>query len=276
MIHPVGPIPTLDRPSTLMTIRSRMPRSIQEATRVPANFADKVFPSHDRADFFIATGATSKSSPECGSARTVVEGRSLDCEEFDQSSLSLPEKQYGILIDSGGPLHPDYSLLGLRPSISPNKYYSQILRLITDLEEKAGAEILLAPHPRVPTRLYRQWLPETPCINGSTASAVRSSTFVLDLGSTATSFSVLAQKPITYLSFGLNPHSLEERLIRAFSGALKRPVARVDSSIPLSLVHHPPDPDVYNSYRRNYLFSDEWTGRSFAEEILQIATKHPR
>jgi len=105
--------------------------------------------------------------------------------------------------------------------------------------------------------------------------SVRGSEFVLDSGSTATSFSVLGSKPIIYVAPGARPGAIDWRPASAFATSLGLPVHHELASFADSLAGTlRVDHDQYERYRRLYLFSDGSTRRTFAEEMMMIIDQH--
>jgi len=266
-----GPIPRLSPAPTLTKFAERRPSSLKGSVGLLKELWRKQSISRDFLDYYITSGDKSKEQPDARTARQLIEGRSLDCEEFDRSISLNYHLPFAVLVDSGGPLHPDYRHMAVRPPLTPNQYFERLRRFVSLIHEEIAIDVLLAPHPRLSPMLYRQWIPDVKLIPSSTSSAVRASEFVVDVGSTATSFSVLAGKPVSYLSLGQAPGSIEERLFQAFAKELERPILRFDAKVNESLLRMPPDRDRYDSYRRNYLYSDSSSSLTFAEQVLSLA-----
>lgn len=265
-----GSIPRLKPAPTLTKIAERRPTSLKGSAGFLIELWRKQGARPEALDYYITSGDKSKERPDARTALQLIEGRSLDCEDFDQSMSLNHQVPFAVLVDSGGPLHPDYKQLSVRPPLTPNQYFDRLRRFVSLIHETTAIDVLLAPHPRLSTLLYRHWMPDVNLIPSSTSSAVKSSEFVVDVGSTATSFSVLAGKPVSYLSLGQATGSIEERLFQAFAKELERPILRFDAEVDESLLRKPPDLERYDSYRKNYLFSDSSSNLTFAEHILSL------
>jgi len=221
---------------------------------------------------FISAGDSSLRRTDALSAARIIHGRSFDCDEYERSrELSDLPAAFDVFVDSGGPLHPDYDYLGFRRSALPNDYFSVLKNFLSTAEQTTGRPVLIARHPRMKNVPYQDFLPEFEIFDDVTASLIQKSTAVFDTGSTATSFSVLAHKQVFYLTPGALPGSAEWRLATGIARSLGREASTTTEQFVNDLRRAEEIPfHTFDSYRREYLFSDLSSRRSFAEEITSL------
>jgi len=111
--------------------------------------------------------------------------------DLDSDSLDL------VLIDSMGPLHPDYSTLGeIVPGLSSEAYFASLRVALNDIEEASGLKVTVAAHPRaIPGQLEAAY-GDRPIVYQDTAQCVAQARAVLLTSpSTALSLVTFMRKP---------------------------------------------------------------------------------
>lgn len=271
--HAIGPIPPLPKASASNLI-------LQQASRLNRNWIElldscvaKLKPSSETPPHtFIGAGDVSLRSSVAKRASRIISGRSLDCDENEKvlEVQGLPPR-FSVFVDSGGPLHPDLKLLGIRSSTSAEAYFSELRRFLNAAQDLLGIPVLVARHPRMTFYSYADHLPDFKIFDSATPEIVRRSEMVFDSGSTATSFSVLNLKPIRYIIPGASKGDYLWRLASAFGNAMGLEVHNDFDNFARSLHDtHRLSIERYADYRRNYLSSDDHTQRSFSQEILNF------
>lgn len=275
--HAIGPVPPLPRPPVRMLVLERIPRPGRRWVNLLDSHAGRLWPDYETpVHAFISAGDASLASDIARNASNVISGRSLDCDE-NERVVNLPglPSRFSVFVDSGGPLHPDFKLLGVRSSSSARSYFDEVRDFLNAAQEVLGMPVLIARHPRMSEYSYSDVLPDFSVFDSSTSELVRRSEMVFDCGSTATSFSVLNAKPIRFIAPGARRGNHLWRLAHAFSAALGLNVYEDCERFARSLLNNEELPtDTYANYRRKYLFSDDHTGHSFSQEILSLASKH--
>jgi len=111
--------------------------------------------------------------------------------DLDSGSLGL------VLIDSMGPLHPDYSTLDeIVPGLSSEAYFASLRTALDDIEEASGLKVTVAAHPRaIPGQLEAAY-GDRPIVYQDTPQCVaRARAVLLTSPSTALSFVTFMRKP---------------------------------------------------------------------------------
>lgn len=122
---------------------------------------------------------------------------------------------------------------------------------------------------------YYDYLPNFQVTDSATAQTIRNSQVVIDLGSTAKSFSVLGRKPIVYVTPGARPGAVDWRPASAFASALGLPMHHELATFARSLARtFSVEVEAYERYRRLYFYSDDTTGRTFDDEMKTIFDQH--
>jgi len=274
--HAVGPIPPLPKPSFPNLVFQQSSRLTRNWTELLDSCVAKLKPSSE-APFhtFIGTGDKSLRSSVASRASRIISGRSLDCDENERvlELQGLPPR-FSVFVDSGGPLHPDLQLLGIKSSTSEENYFTELRRFLNTAQDRLSMPVLVARHPRMAFFPYAEKLPGFRIFDSATPELVRRSKIVFDSGSTATSFSVLNRKPIRYIIPGASKGDYLWRLASAFGTAMGLEVHNDCDSFAQSLLDtREVSTERYAEYRRNYLFSDDHTERSFSQEILNFISE---
>ena len=151
---------------------------------------------------------------------------SLDIDLLDQGD-GMPRERLPILfIDSMGPLHPDYELLGIRPALDPDTYFNLICRTLTRIEEATGNPIVIAAHPRAKPHSLDGHFGDRRVLYGSTARAVADADWIIAAGpTTAIGWAVALHKPISFLvseRFETNSRLLTAEMIKVLAAGTVR------------------------------------------------------
>lgn len=271
--HAAGPVPPPPRSGLLTKLVERTPRSFQQVHHLGRVAGGRISQKNEApVDYFISAGDATRLSRDARTADKVISGQSLDCDEFSIRRVlsDLPE-EFDTFIDSGGPIHPDFKDLGVRPSASEATYFAELQRFLLTARELTGRQVVIARHPRMLSVSYHDRLPEFRIVDSASAELVRRSHSVMDSGSMATSFSVLAKKNVSFITPGAKPGSADWRPAAAFAAALGRRVYTSHLDFRNSLLLEPPIPHTtFEDYRRLYLYSDDSTRRTFPNEVLSI------
>lgn len=272
--HAIGNVPPIPKPTLASLLVERAPITPLQWSRRIESLAGRLGTATGcGVDIFISAGDSSLESEAAKHASHIISGRSFDCDSYRNLSTleGLPEA-FAVFVDSGGPLHPDYKLLGVRARTSVQSYFGDLKLFLEETERVTKIPVLIARHPRMAHVSYADLLPGFAVFDSMTPELVQQSKFVLDGGSTATSFSVLGNKPIRYIAPGSKPGSHQSRAALAFAASLGQIVHHSMDSFRHSLaeIEHVPSQN-YHTYRRLYLYSDNSSQLSFGEEVLQIA-----
>lgn len=151
---------------------------------------------------------TADINPPLLSPRTVV--RYVHSLDFDRIPAHLLE-DHGegtgiVLIDSLGPLHPDYSMYyeasGLpRPENAVARYFTAIRKALDDIETTSGESVTIAAHPRATRGLLEEHYAGRTVVYLDTVDQVAKASVVLITGpTTALSLVTTMRKPAMIIS----------------------------------------------------------------------------
>jgi hypothetical protein len=128
-----------------------------------------------------------------------------------------------VLIDSMGPLHPDYLLLG-GSGISIQDYSEILCRGLDQIEKKLGTKVVIAAHPRANEGVMEPWYGGRTLIYGKTTELIADATAVIVAnGSTSIGMAAVFQRPLVLLSSSrFDP--IIQGTIKAFAQALALPL----------------------------------------------------
>ena len=181
-----------------------------------------------------------------------------------------------LFIDDALPFASDWNLLNKQPPVTPSKYYPVLRNFFKKIELHYGLPIVIAGHPN--SKIDNSYVANVggrPVYFDKTAALSLESNFVLIHGSTATSFAVLARKPILFLTTRELDESVYGLHVRAMANSLARPLIFMDEpnnyEFGSSLLDF--KESKYRQYELNYLRSEHsnesaaW--QAFIKEALQ-------
>jgi hypothetical protein len=198
---------------------------------------------------------------------------SLDFDRHLRASGSVVHHGSLALLDSMGPLHPDFVFEGSSPPCSVDKYRDRIGQLLTGIEASTGRNILIAGHPRSTPAIASQLYGDRHVMWGDTYESVAGSVGVLMVEpTTSLGMAVLLEKPILLLDTGLMG-AFASQYLRLCGTELSIPILSIDS-----------DPDAFRqglgqgpdhtSYRTKFLKKPGTPEREFwsvaVEEALGV------
>jgi len=177
--------------------------------------------------------------------------------------LSMDGKT-GVFLDQYLPLHPDSLYMGIGFPLTPDDYYPKICRFFDLIEQKTGARIIVAAHPRADYDNAPDYFCGRTIAKGESARLARKSSFVIAHTSTSIDFAVLYCKPLIFLTTdalqgmvtGKNIIGID---IRAMSSELgKTPVNldHLDEGIDWDAVLRV-DEELYRRYITNFIKKED-------------------
>jgi hypothetical protein len=129
--------------------------------------------------------------------------RHLHTWDYDQelrNPVIRSERRGVLFLDSMGPVHPDFAVLGMRTFITPESWFRYIRRELTRLNGESGQHILIAAHPRALPGSLDAWYEPFEVRYGQTRDLIANSCFVVAAEpSTALGLCALYDTPVLLL-----------------------------------------------------------------------------
>lgn len=207
---------------------------------------------------------------------SIVEINSHDYDNYLDSLLnkSYLDYTYCVFLDEYLPHHPDFKLLGIQTVDSEN-YYKSLNSFFDYLERKFKIPVVIASHPKAD--MYKDMNPYNgrKIIWGRTGELTKHASFVLAHISTSQSYAILNNKPI----ITLNCNSIKDRMphyshfITHFSEQLNSQLINTDLYSDDDVSLKEVDPNLYGSYRYNYLTSTESEQKKSSVIFLETLSK---
>lgn len=177
--------------------------------------------------------------------------------DFDLNKNSRTKESFILFIDDNLPAASDWSLLGISPPVSERVYYCVLNIFFKEIEDIFGLPIKISGHPNsLIDGDYVSKMGGRTVSFGNTALLTLQSSLVLVHGSTATSFAVLAQKPIIHLTTKELSKTNYGSHIRTMSKALGTPIISIDDwNKPARIKNPKVNIKKYKCYEEHYLRS---------------------
>ena len=153
--------------------------------------------------------------------------------QLQNGELPKREYAYALFVDVCLPYATDWKFLNLPPPISAAEYYPLLCAFFDRMEVELGMPVLVAGHPNSKAlENYSQLVGGREVLFDQTAALVRQSRVMLTHASTATSFAVLARKPILFITSKQLEKTGYGKSIRAMSNTLGGRLVYMEGSLP--------------------------------------------
>ena len=178
----------------------------------------------------------------------------LDYDLFLEMDNNNTSNQFGpvVILDSMGPLHPDYLAESRDSTISVSTYSKMINIFINKFEIETDKKIIIAAHPRSDLETVRKLYGDTDVFFHRTLEIVSQSSAVISIdGSTAIGFAVMCRKPLIILNSNLFD-SQSRDFNNLFSLLLRAIEIDLDSDYSIPKIKEI-DNDLYDEYQNKYI-----------------------
>mgnify|MGYP000271146221 CR=1 FL=1 len=196
----------------------------------------------------------------------------FDFDDFLSTKLSLRfiAEKYCVFHDEYLPLHPDFSMLGIK-TVNSDLYYIELNNFFDLIERKFKVKVVIAAHPKAEKYKTSDMFNNRQVFFGKISSLIKFSEFSILHGSSSVSYSILNVKPcvfITLNSIKINMPTYN-RIIRSFADILGQPYININTVSSSDLLIIPVNTIKYDSYKYNYLTSKESENQSSKEIFFQ-------
>jgi hypothetical protein len=169
------------------------------------------------------------------------------------------DKPYILFIADALDNANDWTLLGIPPPVTEEPYYRSLRLFFKKLELIYSIPVVIAAHPNSATdEKFISKIGHREVIFENTAALAIQASLVLVHGSTATSFAVLARKPILVMTTKELNQAPFGQEVKAMSRALGAPLIFIDREIKSKKIEKVSvNEKKYKQYEVNYLYSNK-------------------
>lgn len=205
--------------------------------RMAAKIATRIvtrFVATPRVDVSIISGTYSLNDARCRSARVVVPSHSFDCETFRQLAATprLLDGRYAVYLDEKITGHEDDAELGLPPVASEAVFGPALLEFFRAFTRVTGCRVVIAAYPSSDRDRLARVFPGHEAFHGRACELVRDAELVFAHASTATSFAILARRPIVHLVSSEIEQGWYHPWVLAMAEKIGVPVHNIDAGLP--------------------------------------------
>ena len=137
--------------------------------------------------------------PMVSSESEVLRVHSLDYDSYlKERGIPFKAQKTAVFIDDGYAFHPDYDYVGIKPPVTPEKYFKSLNCFFDRVEKELGLKVVIAAHPRIDYAKHPEAFKGWECIRGDTCRLVKGSELVLGHCSTALNFAYIFNKPVVF------------------------------------------------------------------------------
>ena len=168
-------------------------------------------------------------------------------------------EQICVFLDEAATHHSDFSLFGIEPAESKS-YFLKMNRFFDFVEMNTDLKVVIAAHPRSNYESMPDVFAGREIIKGKTIELVSKSKLVLMHMSTALSYAVLFQKPVTFIKIpGMKANGQLNLMVETMAGSIgSKPIdLDVDKDEILSALLRPECVlEKYSDYAKNYIHTE--------------------
>lgn len=178
--------------------------------------------------------------------------------EKSRSSLQLTKQGFLLFIDDCLAEASDWILLGLAPPVEPESYFAEMRLFFDKVEDFFGLPVVIAGHPNAENDPhYSMKFGGRAVYFGQTARLSIECELALVHFSTATSFAVLANRPIISLTSDALSATRYGMDIEGLSRILGTPLLSISKNTLPSSIALRPNAKLYKDFTRKYLFGED-------------------
>jgi len=172
----------------------------------------------------------------------------------------LIDQKYIVFLDQNLPYHFDFIRNKEKPYVSPENYYHILNQYFFEVEQVTGKKVVIALHPSSEKEKYDDFI----SIKHETINLIKYADAVLMHSSTAVSFAVLYQKPISMIATEEMIMSKMQALNQLLSSYIGVPIINIDKERKVDFVY---SKEKFESYKRLFI-SDSIYKEKLSMEIV--------
>jgi len=205
-----------------------------------------------RTDYSFIAGAADL---RCAAGRPIL-AHSLDYDRYLEAmrapSAACVDEPYLLFLDEDYAFHTDYLYMGMAAPVTPEKYFSEVNAILTNVGQALGLRPIIQPHPRTNREQARQYFVHQ-FSDLPTAMAVRGATLVLTHDSAAVQLAVLMDKPVILCETSeIRQSVFFHANVQSMARALRCPVIGIDD-LPFTAGLTRVDRDAFREYVHEFV-----------------------
>ena len=163
-------------------------------------------------------------------------------------------KKMGVFLDEYMSFSIDWVFYNMPSPIKPEEYYPCLCKFFDYLEKSFGVEIIIAGHPRSQYEKHPDYFGGRKVIRNQTAKLVREAGFVLAHQSYSTSYAVLFNKPIIFMTTDKMNQTFMGNFSTKIAGTLGKQIINLNKPIKIDWGKELAiDEGKYASYKHSYI-----------------------
>jgi hypothetical protein len=157
----------------------------------------------------------------------LIFSHSLDYDKSLNNKKKKINRKYLIFIDQYLPFHNGYTLRGIPPFVTPDKYYNSVNKFLNLLEKNFKYSIIVALHPR--SNYKKNYFQNKKTINyEKTNEYISKSSGIINYSSTTMGYAVMHKKPIIFYTTNEINSSLDAYHVNFLSKILGSKLINID------------------------------------------------
>jgi len=195
------------------------------------------------------------------SANLEINAHSFDYDRWRSLTISKKANQgrYALFLDEDIVYHPDYARFGIKHGVTEGTYYTAMNRFFDDYQQYTGIPVYIAVHPRSQYLKRPHLWGNRKLLHGEAPEAVSGASHIFIHFSTAISFAILSNKPITHLISNEIMKSFMGRQIIGISQFLNTTLLNIDYELDRNVTLKLNQIDIaqYRVYKNLYIKTDD-------------------
>ena len=181
---------------------------------------------------------------------------------FERKSQDrIVKENYIVFLDQNLPFHLDFKRNNTKPYVTAEKYYTSLNNYFDYLEKKLNKKVVIASHPNSDGKKYFNKI----CIKDNTINLIKYSDSVLIHCSTALSFAIIYNKPISMIVTDEIVSSKMQIFNKFLSKELAIPMINIDKSREINFVE---SNENFLQYKSKYITQSSYIDLLSMEILL--------
>ena len=226
-------------------------------------------------EYSFVAGKIAKNIQRRLNTKKIVDFKSFDTINYENTKITKIKKPPIVFIDNDIADHKDYKYHGTSPPVKKSSYLASLNNFFDYIEKKFNRDVVIALNPKSDKKKAKKNFLNRKIFQNKTSQLIKNSKFSIMHSSTALSFSVLAYKPVLFITNNQIKKSWFQQEIDFSASQLNNKVLNIDSLRNdvniysyLNL-----NKKYYKNYITNYLYEKKINKSLNLSKILKLNLK---
>ncbi len=226
-------------------------------------------------EYSFVAGKIAKNIQRRLNTKKIVDFKSFDTINYENTKITKIKKPPIVFIDNDIADHKDYKYHGTSPPVKKSSYLTSLNNFFNYIEKKFNRDIVIALNPKSDKKKAKKNFLNRKIFQNKTSQLIKNSKFSIIHSSTALSYSVLAYKPVLFITNNQIKKSWFQQEIDFSASQLNNKVLNIDNlRNDLNIYSYLNlNKKYYKNYITNYLYEKKINKSLNLSKILKLNLK---